>query len=447
MLNNTGQALPKTRRGLHHAAGEHWVAAAAILRRYWAPFLVAVSLNGFFVYLLVLDWLSVRPRTPLTAAYYAALGAMLAVAAWNFRGRLHERVRSGNRTVLVFAASAGGLAVWFLLNVALISEGSLSRKLAALLVLSALPTAILAAALEEEQLAVVGYAIVGLGLAFAAITIGDALRTESPSARLSPIAELNPISAAETAAMSAVAAFALAFPAGRFRAGVLACAGLLAGVSIVPAGRGPVVALIVAVVVMAFADRSRQAAIAMSVLAFGIAGGAAAASQVGSFGYFENSLSGFTGDATPTREDVSSISISSISIRRQWLEKAIRDTPERPLFGHGVGMLVDDTPEAEVMGVAGQRVYPHNVLVEAAYSLGALGLVLLLAFMATTFRAAAALARGSPSAGERLVVGLLAFAVANGMVSGEIGADAILWTTALVAVALYADRRSTASER
>ena len=416
--------------------------AAAILRRYWAPFLVAVSLNGFFVYLLVLDWLSVRPRTPLTAAYYAALGAMLAVAAWNLRGRLHERVRSGNRTVLVFAASAGGLAVWFLLNVALISEGSLSRKLAALLVLSALPTAILAAALEEEQLAVVGYAIVGLGLAFASITIVDALRTDSPSARLSPIAELDAISAAKTAAMSAVAAFALAFPAGRFRAGALACAGLLAGVSIVPAGRGPVVALVVAVVVMAFADRSRQAAIAMSVLAFGIAGGAAAASQVGSFGYFENSLSGFTGDATPTREDV-----SSISIRRQWLEKAIRDTPERPLFGHGVGMLVDDTPEAEVMGVAGQRVYPHNVLVEAAYSLGALGLVLLLAFMATTFRAAAALARGSPSAGERLVVGLLAFAVANGMVSGEIGADAILWTTALVAVALYADRRSTASER
>src|SRR3989304_1921061 len=127
MLNNTGHALPKTRRGLHHAAGEQLVDAAAILRRYWAPFLVAVSLNGFFVYLLVLDWLSVRPRTPLTAAYYAALGAMLAVAAWNLRGRLHERVRSGNRTVLGFAASAGGPAVWFLLNVAVISEGSLGR--------------------------------------------------------------------------------------------------------------------------------------------------------------------------------------------------------------------------------------------------------------------------------------------------------------------------------
>ena len=59
----------------------------------------------------------------------------------------------------------------------------------------------------------------------------------------------------------------------------------------------------------------------------------------------------------------------------------MRDAPERPIFGHGVGMFEDNTPEARLMGVEGQRTYPHNSLVEAAYSLGALGLVAYIAFV------------------------------------------------------------------
>ncbi len=88
------------------------------------------------------------------------------------------------------------------------------------------------------------------------------------------------------------------------------------------------------------------------------------------------------------------------------------------------------------MGVEGQRTYPHNSLVEAAYSLGALGLVAYVAFVGSAAAAALSVLRRRPRSDQAaaLVLGLGAFAIAKTNISGEIGEDAILWSAAALAV-------------
>ena len=61
--------------------------------------LLAFSLNGFFLYLALLDAVDVSPSTPLTGAYYGALGAGLVAAVWRRREILASRLRSlGSRS-------------------------------------------------------------------------------------------------------------------------------------------------------------------------------------------------------------------------------------------------------------------------------------------------------------------------------------------------------------
>ena len=98
------------------------------------------------------------------------------------------------------------------------------------------------------------------------------------------------------------------------------------------------------------------------------------------------------------------------------------------------------------MGVYGQRTYPHNTLVEAAYSLGGIGLVAYLIFIGSAVLALVSVVRRS-ARDEGIVFALAvgAFAFVNTNVSGEIGEDALLWTAAAIAVALYADSRQSTS--
>ena len=104
-------------------------------------------------------------------------------------------------------------------------------------------------------------------------------------------------------------------------------------------------------------------------------------------------------------------------------------------------MQVDDTPEAALMGVAGQRTYPHNTLVEAAYSLGAIGLAAYLLLLGTALVAlVSVIRRGRRDQVVAFVLPIGVFAIVNTNVSGEIGEDALLWTAATLTVALYADR-------
>lgn len=409
-----------------------------LVRRSWAMWLVAFSLNGFFVYLGLLDLVGVEPRTPLTAAYYAVLCVALLAAAWTRRAHLVRRLQPATRLVVGFALAAGLLVAWYSLNTLLLSEGELAYRLAGLLLLWSVPTALAAATLELRDLRAVAQALALLALVYVGITAIALAQASDSNFRFSPIDELDYISAALVPALGAIASF-FAWPRSHPAVRLPATTALVAAV-VLPGSRGPVLAVLVAGVTLAVVWRHRVVSIIIP-LALGLALGTLLSSQLGSLGYLSQPLRG--SDGTEANEP-----ISTLSIRRQWLETAVADTAERPLLGHGVGMLVDNTPEAHRMGVAGERIYPHNTFVEAAYSLGAVGLVTFLALVGT---AAAALARVARVwRHEPLVaflLGLAAFAFVNTNVSGAIGADAILWVVAAMAVALYADGRAPAAAR
>ena len=237
------------------------------------------------------------------------------------------------------------------------------------------------------------------------------------------------ISAGIVPALAAVAALTLRPSSTSGRLLQLAIVATLAGATVLPGSRGPALALVVGAVVTSLARRSVLDVAGIACVALGLALGSAAASHIGSLGYL----------TTDDRR------VSTLSIRRQWIEDALRETPDRPIFGHGVGMFEDHTPEARLMGVEGQRTYPHNSLVEAAYSLGALGAIAYVAFVGSAAAAALVVtrrrARGDQAAA--LVIGLGAFAIAKTNISGEIGEDAILWSAAALAVVLYAESGST----
>jgi O-antigen ligase len=132
--------------------------------------------------------------------------------------------------------------------------------------------------------------------------------------------------------------------------------------------------------------------------------------------------------------------ISTLHIRREWWTTAIKAIPDDPIVGHGVAMFVDDTPEAHRMGVAGERTYLHNSPLESLYSLGLLGAIPYALFILSALVALVVLVRqGARSIAVVLGVGLWVFAFANANVSGEIGADAVLWASGALAVGLYAE--------
>ena len=78
---------------------------------------------------------------------------------------------------------------------------------------------------------------------------------------------------------------------------------------------------------------------------------------------------------------------------------------------------------------------------EAAYSLGAIGLAAYLLFLGTALVALVSIVRrGRRDQVVAFVLPIGVFALVNTNVSGEIGEDALLWTVAALTVALYADR-------
>jgi O-antigen ligase len=187
----------------------------------------------------------------------------------------------------------------------------------------------------------------------------------------------------------------------------------------------------------------------------GVALGAAGTTVVGADYYYSIGIPGlegrigapldgedFTGEKIP---EASGPPISSLAIRRYLWEKALRDSIERPVFGHGVGMLVDDSPETQRMVRAGRveagvRTYPHNVLIESMYSLGVIGLVLFVALVVLSSVAIVRLLqRGRDRFAALFALGVAAFAAVNSMISGEIGSDASIWIALALPVALSAD--------
>lgn len=398
--------------------------------RSWPMWLVAFSLNGFFLYLAALDAVDVGPTTPITAAYYGLVCTALLATAWIRREAIETRLRAGRRLVAVCVGAAAVLAAWFLVNTALLSDGPLGRRLAGLLVLWSLPTALVALSLRRDEIPRVAEGLVALALVFVPIEAWAAVRAGGDVFRFSPIADLDVISAGLIPALGAVAALSLQTSSRWGRAAQLAIVVVLVAAAVVPGSRGPILALIVAALAMALVRPSPATVVTLATLAAGLAVGSTIGSQVGSFGYL----------ATGQDEE-----ISTLSIRRQWLEDALEETPDRPLFGHGVGMFEDRTPEARQMGVEGQRTYPHNTFVEAAHALGVVGLVAFVAFVGAAVLALVRVVRRrgrDPAVAFAVGIGALAFANTN--VSGEIGSDALLWAAAALALALYEEPRERA---
>lgn len=443
-------AATTERRGVsaahdHARRSTRFDAALRLARSAWPAWLVAFSLNGFFVYLGALDVLGTEPRTPITATYYTGLAALLAVAVWTKRQTLLERLRRADRTLWVFVAATVLLAGWFVLNVALLAGHSLAWRLAVLLVIWSLPTALLAASLAPGELRHLVHGIVALAIVFAAIELPVALLQSEESYRFTPVAPVDPISAALVTALGAALLLTLA-PASRLTLALLLLTfTALVASTVLPGSRGPLLALVFATVVIAAARRSPMTLLAIPCLVVGVAAGTQLSQRIGSYSHLSSDLPELVrgraqepADEGPSTEPPP---ISTVAIRRQWLAKAIDAVPERPWFGHGVGMLVDDTPEARRMGVYGQRIYPHNTLVEAAFSLGLVGLVLFLVVLGAGARALLWLVRRRRDTATILVLALGAFAFVHTNVSGEIGADAVLWTALALSLALYLDGR------
>ena len=415
-------------------------ARAALLGKRLAGPALAFSLNGFFVYLGVLDLAGVAPRTATTGVYYGGLGAVLTVLVWANRQTLVAHARAGGRVLAVFALAAGALAVWFELNAALVSEGSLSRRLAAQLLFWTVPTVLLALSLTRRQLEDALWAILALGLTFVAIDAvalavdphGDPLGD-----RFSPIAELDPITAAQVPALAAVACLALRPERASLRRGRLLALPVLVAFAVAPGSRGPLAALALAALAMLWLSWRTTGPRVGAGLALGAVAGTLLAAGVGSTSHL---TSGGAADGGETGR------ISSLHIRQQLWSKSLRAVPDEPLVGNGVGALVDDTPEARRMGIAGRHTYPHNTFLEAAYSLGVPGLLLFVSAIAAGAWALVRVRRAGGGVLPDFTAALFLFALVNSNLTNALGTDVWLWTAAAVSVSLLAMRRLEAGQ-
>ena len=417
--------------------------------------MLAIAVSGFWLYLGALDLLGIEPQTALTAGYYSVLATGLLLSAWAGRETIRRRLSTASRLPSAWALAAIALAAWFLTNVALLSSGVAARDAAVLLVVSSLPSAVVALSLTREQLRILGYAWVAL--AFGLLLVGVATLIASPTAsgRFSPIDELDPITAAHVSALGVIVLLLVRFEDRRVRLAQAAGTALLVALSVLPASRGALVALAVAILVVFLAVRRRMLPLLLPAVLFGLVLGGVGASAIGADYYYSIDVPGLEGRVAPpaegedfTGEEVPALDgppISSLGVRRHLWTKALEDSIDRPLFGHGVGMLVDDSPETLRMVRAGRidagaRTYPHNVLIESFYSLGIVGLVLFLAVSTMSLMALWKLVRWRVERfASLLTLGFASFVGVNAMVSGEIGSDASLWVALALPVALCAD--------
>jgi O-antigen ligase len=194
--------------------------------------------------------------------------------------------------------------------------------------------------------------------------------------------------------------------------------------------RGPLLALGAGILAV-LATRRQAALFVVAAAVVGIAVGtkleAAALGKPSAIGSLVN--------ASPqSHPSASAAPISSIHIRKEWIRSALGQFPDRPIFGHGVGVLVDNTPEAARMGVKGQLIYPHNDLVEAAYSLGVVGLALFAVFTVVPLAVLWRHRRRLDDPISSFCFVIFAFALVESNFSGEIGTDVLLWSTSCLVV-------------
>jgi O-antigen ligase len=397
--------------------------------------LLALALNGFYVYLTVVS-LSGNDRA--TTAYYAALGAALLVGVWRCRPVGFARAASASRLVRVWMLAAGVLAAWFVINGFIFRAGDRHevRVVVAELAAVTVPSVLLAFSLADEARRDLLRGMVLLGCAFVvADAIALAQGTQLVSGRFTPIAAVDPITAGLVPAYAGAALLALEPPGGRARMLWLALVATLVAAAVLPGSRGPAAVVIVtAAVALVRARRRGRGKSILGAVAVGVAVAWIGASTVGSSRYLTSvpttSAPAATSPGAPEK-------LSTIRIRWYWLKDAIAAVPDKPWLGHGLISLPDTSPDAYLMHVNGEFVYPHNDVVEAIYSLGVVGFV---PFFITLVGAPVLLLRRRGWACAATLLFVAAFVESN--FSGEIGTDSLLWAS----VALLAAARVDADE-
>lgn len=191
---------------------------------------------------------------------------------------------------------------------------------------------------------------------------------------------------------------------------------LSVGVTVATVSRGPILAGLLAVVILAFVTRRRRR-LGIGVLAWrvaligvGVAGVAAAVLYLENAGVID-----ILARLTDTFQDVAS------QERAQMIRGAWTQFTDNPLLGSAF-------VELRFME------NPHNILLESMMALGVVGLGLLLVSMAASLAAAGDVIRTVP---RHAWVGLIYLQyVVNGMLSGSLFTDGSFWFFALASLAL-----------
>lgn len=447
MVSAAGSESPRTRDLVARAAPGLWIAFA---------------LSGFFLYLGTLDLVGIRPQARITGPYYLLLAGGLLAVAWTRRDLLRMRLRRSSRLEQTWLVAAAVLAAWFLVTATLRSDGEIARNASFLIVVFCLPSALAVLALRVDDLVWLAAGLFAFGLLYAGVSAVALIDVQRGAARFSPIDELDPISAATTATFGALACLTLRAGSRRVLVAQACVVAALVAAAIVPGSRGPLLALALGVAAIA-ALAFRRVWVLLPAVAAGAVLGVVAAEIVGTTNHLSIDVPGI--DAPPiTSGDVNGPPlapemlpedpISSTDIRRDLLLDALRAIPDQLLLGHGVGMLRADSEGIRRMVEAGSLdeedtlTYPHNVVLEAAYSLGLPGLALLLALIATSAAALVRLVRGDRARHATLLASALAAAVAvTSNLSGALGMDAWLWVALALPIALHAARRDTGRMR
>jgi O-antigen ligase len=419
--------------------------------------LLALALNGFFVYLAVVD---VAGRGTATLEYDVVLGGLMLFAAWRSRDLVFARLRARGRLETTWLVAAALLAFWFLLNGVLYRAGGHeTRLLMGLLVIITIPSLLLAFSLDRRGLADLRLWIVALGLG---MVLGDvvaaAIGTPLIQGRFSPIERLDPINAGLVPALAAAALISAPMRSLRGRALQTVLLAALVAATVIPGSRGPVATLALTVIVAAVLLTPRRLVlVAVGALAIGVPIGYAGSKSFGSESYLSQGVTDIVtgiqsgggsggGSGTPPAVKPGTVApISTFKIRKYWITSALKAAPDKPVLGHGIVTLPDTSPEAYRMGVAGELIYPHNDLVESIYSLGIPGFVLFVLLLGLPLIAGYRLLRGRSGTLLLLAVLLFVFSFFESNFSGEIGADSALWASAGLLIALSLDRRRSAS--
>lgn len=430
----------------------------AILAWHRRGLLLAYSLNGFFLYLAALDVAGSEPRTAVTGAYYGFVGVLLVGAAARHRLNIQQIVTGTGRLVHVWLVAAGLLAIWFCVNAAIFREGgSVAQRFVGLLLLATIPAVLAALSLDRRSLDDLRLGLVALGLIFCGAT-GLALAAGSrvETRRFSPIDELDPISAALIPSLAVVALLSLRCTRRRWMIAQAGAAVVLMAGAAVMGARGPVLSAAVAVTALIFLRGRRQALTLFATMTLGVALASVAVVLVGSGDYYRQAVRDVSRElndprsasettGAPTVPD-SEAQVSSLESRRVWIRDALAAFPSKPLFGHGIVTLPDRSETAKQLGTVDALRYPHNDLVESAYSLGAIGLVLFLVLIGTPVVALLKNSGACSRSGQcSFAVGVFVFAFVQSNFSGEIGADSLLWVSALLCVVLLPAARADAA--